>query len=118
MAHTERRRVEQADVQAVQVDFMHANESLFAHLVDVVQSSPLAMAICKQLAKSLSKTEAPISLAELEHALAHIPAERLQHALHRLSHQYILVEPEPEQWQFASLLFGRWLAANTLPDSR
>jgi GTP pyrophosphokinase len=112
MAHANRRRVEWIDVDAVQAEFMQPHESLFAHLVDVVQSIPQAIPICKQLAKSLNKSQPAISFVELTASLPHLPVDQLRSTLRKLINQYILVESDTDKWQFASLLFGRWLAIN------
>jgi hypothetical protein len=112
MAHANRRRVEWADVDSVQSEFMHPNESLFAHLVDIIQGTPQAIPVCKHLSQALNKTDQPISLQALEAALPQLATEGIQQNLEKLTHQHILIEPEPNSWQFASLLFGRWLARN------
>lgn len=113
MAHANRRRVEWADVNAVQAEFMHPQESLFAHLLDIVQSIAQAAPICNHLAKSLNKNQPAVSFVELTDALPHLPIDQLRSALRKLTDQHILIESGTDKWQFASLLFGQWLAINT-----
>jgi GTP pyrophosphokinase len=112
MAHANRRRVEWADVEAVHNEFMQPSESLFAHLIDIIHGTPQALSICHYLAQIAAKVDQPSSFTALESTLRHLPRERLQRKLQKLTNQHILIEPQPNQWQFASLLFGRWLAMN------
>jgi (p)ppGpp synthase/HD superfamily hydrolase len=108
-----RREVEINDVEAVQLDFMHPGESLFAHLLDMIQS-PAAEAVCRYLSRTLHETDQPVSLEELHQALLHLSEKQLDDTLEKLVGQDILVETKPEAWQFTSLLFGRWLAVNRI----
>lgn len=108
MSHNNRRLVEWRDIDAVQNEFMHPHESLFAHLLDVIRDIAYAIPVCQYLAKSLQ----PASLAQLQTALPHILAEQLGKSLQILTDQHILTQPEPDTWTFNSLLFGRWLALN------
>jgi (p)ppGpp synthase/HD superfamily hydrolase len=113
MAAGNRREVEWSDVEAVQLDFMHPGESLFAHLLDMVQSPP-AEAICRHLARALNQADQTVSRRDLALALPHLSEKQLAEALEKLTDQDILVEVKPDTWQFASLLFGRWLAINRI----
>lgn len=116
LAHQNRRQVGRQDVDTVQAEFMHPHESLFAHLIDVIKEIPHAVSICKQLTRQLRHADRPVALAEIHAALPQIPDTRLRNSLQKLTDQHILIEPEPDKWQFASLLFGRWLAVNTVLD--
>lgn len=113
MALGSRREVEESDVEAVQLDFMHPGESLFAHLLDMIQS-PLAEAICRHLVWSLNQADQTVSRKALAQALPHFSEKQLDEALEKLTDQAILVEVKPDTWHFASLLFGRWLAINRI----
>ncbi len=115
MARSNRRRVEWDDVNTIQAEFMHPQNHLFAHLMDLIRG--LALPVCLQLARLTKAVDRAVSLAELQAALPHLPEERLLGSLHELVHQHILVQPAAGQWQFASLLFGRWLALNSAPLS-
>jgi len=112
MARGARRRVELADIKVVAEEFMHPNESIFAHLLDMVRG--VGQKVCWQLTQFLDETDQAVPLAELSAALPDVPAERLLSAVQELAGQHILIETEPDTWQFASLLFGRWLARNTV----
>lgn len=114
MARSGRRSVNLADVEAVQTEFMNPHESLFAHLLDVIYDTPNAISVCGAIAGQFNQTNQPVSLAQVEAALPHLPVEHLYTCLQTLQHQHILIEPQPQAWLFASLLFGRWLAANKI----
>lgn len=112
MARTGRRRVKWQDVHTVQDSFLGPDQNLFAHLLDMIRD--VGRPICRQLTQFLDETDQPVPLTELSAALPNISPEHLLTAVQELAHQHILVEPEPGRWQFASLLFGRWLAKNTI----
>ncbi len=114
LARCNRRHVEWADVDAVQSEFMHPNESLFAHLLDMIYDTPDAISICAQLAKALDNADRPVPWIQLKATLPRLADEQLRNCLQNLTNQHILIEPESEAWQFGSLLFGRWLAGNTI----
>jgi hypothetical protein len=111
MARHSRRRVEWADVDTVQAEFMNPDESLFAHLLDMMRD--VAQPICWQLTQFIDETDQPVPLIELKNALPHIPTEQLLNAIQELTERHILIQPKPGTYQFASLLFGRWLARHT-----
>jgi GTP pyrophosphokinase len=113
MAHKNERRVELIDVELVQADFMRPSESLFAHLLDIVHTIQAGL-VCRYLARALATSDRTVSFEGLHTELPQLPASRLRQLLEQLKTQYILVEPHPDQWQFASLLFGRWLATNRI----
>lgn len=110
MARDGRRQVEWTDVERVQEEFMHPNESIFAHLLDIIRG--IALPICQQMAKSLDQADEPVSLAQLTSALPQLSSEKITRTVQELASRHILLEPEPGTYQFASLLFGRWLARN------
>lgn len=112
MARGARRRVELADIEIVTEEFMHPNESIFAHLLDMVRG--VGQKICRQLTQFLDETDQAVPLTELGAALPDVPAERLLSGLQELEGQHIITETGLDTWQFASLLFGRWLARNTV----
>ncbi len=108
------RLVELSDVEGVQLGFMGASESIFAHLLDIIHTTPHAADVCHQLASLLGSTDDAAPLSELNANLHHLSAESVIKTLAVLTEQHILVKPQPGQCQFASLLFGRWLATNPL----
>jgi len=114
LAHSNRRQVARTDIEAVQAEFMHPDESLFAHLLDIILEIPHAVPICRRLAKSINETDQPVPLTTLKTTLSPTPAEQLHTSLQKLANQHILVQSESNSWQFASLLFGRWLAINAV----
>ncbi len=112
MTTTGRRRVETADVDAVQNEFMNPNEGIFAHLLNVIKNIPNATPVCRHIAGCVNKPNSTVSLAQLEAALPHTSRSAITTALEKLTRQHILIEPEPGIWQFSALLFGRWLSTN------
>ncbi|RME78278.1 MAG: TGS domain-containing protein, partial [Chloroflexi bacterium] len=113
MARTGRRRVRQSDVDAVQEEFMSpVNESLFQHLLDVVKGQ--GWPVCQRLTQFLDETDTPVPLAEIRAVLPHLSDTRLLAIMDDLEDQHIVTRIEPDCWQFTSLLFGRWLARNTM----
>jgi hypothetical protein len=112
MARGARRQVELADIKVVAEQFMHPNESIFAHLLDMIRG--VGHTICWRLTHFLDETDQAVPLTELGAGLPNVRPEKLLSAVRELKDQHILIEPEPDVWQFASLLFGRWLARNTV----
>ena len=111
MARGNRRRVEWEDVEKVQLEFMNPNESLFAHLLDMLRG--VGQPICRQLTQFIDETDEPVPLTELKSTLPNIPAEQFLDAVQELTDRHILIQPRPGACQFASLLFGRWLVRHT-----
>ncbi len=116
MAHSGRRRVDADDVTAVQHEFMHPKEGIFAHLLDVIQNITHGVLVCHRLAAALHKADVAIQAHTLQAALPNLPPEALDRALRKLEAQHILTQPNPNAWQFASLLFGHWLLTNQVLD--
>jgi branched-chain amino acid transport system substrate-binding protein len=112
MARSNRQRVERDDVCAIQADFMNPDESLFAHLLDMING--VAQSICQQLTYFVDETDQPVPLAELNQTLPHIPIHQVVTAVRELTERHVLIQPKPNAYQFASLLFGRWLAQHTV----
>ncbi|GAB4433517.1 MAG: hypothetical protein Kow0031_15130 [Anaerolineae bacterium] len=112
VGQTGQRLVELADVEAVQLGFMGPSESIFAHLLDIIHTTPQGADVCHQLATLLGNTDGAAPLTELNTHLRHLSAETVVRTLTTLTDQHILERPQAGQWQFASLLFGRWLATN------
>ncbi|MCB0196855.1 MAG: hypothetical protein KDJ65_33195, partial [Anaerolineae bacterium] len=113
MAYKGDRHVEISDIKWVQNEFMRPNESLFAHLIDIIQVTG-ATVICRHMARITGDNNQCVSLAELVPALPNVSKKRLLSTLNQLTQQHILVEPEPKSWRFASQLFGRWLVINRI----
>jgi hypothetical protein len=76
--------------------------------------SGVAQPICQHLTYFIDETDQPVPLAELNRALPNVPTHQLITAVQELTERHVLVQPKPNAYQFASLLFGRWLAQHTL----
>ncbi|HRV94536.1 MAG TPA: TGS domain-containing protein [Anaerolineae bacterium] len=113
MAYKGDRHVTLADIELVQAEFMRPNESLFAHLLDIIQIEKAAL-ICRHLVRLTNGQDQVVSPAELTEVLPNVSKKRMLSTLKQLTHQHILIEPEPKTWMFASLLFSRWLAVNRI----
>lgn len=113
MAYKGDRHVELADIELVQAEFMRPNESLFAHLIDVIQVTN-ATVICRHLVRLVDDGDQPVTLTQLMQALPNVSKNRLLNTLKQLTQQHILAEPEPNRWHFASQLFSRWLVVNRI----
>ncbi len=57
-------------------------------------------------------TDQAVSSGQVRAALPNVAPESLGVSLRMLVEHDILVQPAPERWQFASLLFQQWLAIN------
>jgi GTP pyrophosphokinase len=123
MARHDRRQVESADIEAVRAEFMLPTESVFAHFVDAIKGS--GHQVTYQLARLAGEAARPyagnaqwehcaVSWNELSQAMPNFPPDKLRRTLHSLTENDILWQPEPESWQFASLLFQQWLEVNPL----
>ncbi len=90
---------------------MQPQDHTFAHMTEMLKGiSNHVTAVLAQLA-----TEAPegqVSWARLRAALPGVAPDSLRTSLRRLTEQDVLVQPALDRWQFASLLFQQWLAAN------
>ncbi len=53
-----------------------------------------------------------VSADQMRAALPNVAPESLGVSLRTLVERDILLQPAPERWQFASLLFQQWLAIN------
>jgi hypothetical protein len=98
------------DIDAVASQFMGVDETLF----DYALQSPDAttFALCSRLARSVGALNTPATLAALRRAAPNINEATTRHVLQILSEQGVVRQTAPDQWQFASLLFYRWLDAN------
>ena len=115
MARQDQRRISSDDIEAICVEFMGPNENSFDHLLEECRG--LADAVCRHLARLWRDRNAPTSSQALQAALPDIPPAQLQRTLLQLAESNILTCTSPDHWQFASLLFGRWVASN-LPVER
>ena len=115
MARQDQRRISSDDIEAICVEFMGPNENSFDHLLEECRG--LADAVCRHLACLWRDWNAPTSFQALQASLPDIPPAQLQRTLLQLTESNILTCTSPDQWQFASLLFGRWVASN-LPVER
>jgi len=108
MAHTQRRRVELADVKEVERSFLRPGENLCTHLVGRVHG--LAMPICTELARLTYPDGRPVAQERLLEALPDMDPELVMRTLHEMAEKHILIPSEEKHWRFASLLFAGWLA--------
>lgn len=107
MGREEGQTVKWADVEAVRLAFMHPNENLFAHLLELVQG--LGHTVCHHLAELSGDEGRPVSFSQLQAALPGVAPARLHQALHELVAEHILETDGADSWQFANLLFAQWL---------
>jgi hypothetical protein len=113
MADQDRRHVEQADIGAVRMEFMQPSESVFAHFLDMIRG--MGHQITQQLALLAdARPGGIVGWNEIVEALPNLPPDKLRRALHQLTDCDILIQPAPDAWQFASLLFQEWLALHTV----
>jgi len=120
MVQINKRRVERADLDQISLEFMSPDESVFAHLLDLIRG--VANAVCTHLAQmaedtlTADATAAPVVTWDAVHtAFPTIPPARLRSTLRELCERDILIQPEPDTWRFTSLLFQQWLALNSTP---
>jgi (p)ppGpp synthase/HD superfamily hydrolase len=113
MADQDRRHVEQADIDAVRMEFMQPAESVFAHFLDMIRG--MGHQITQQLALlAEARRGNVVGWDEITAALPNLPPDKLRRALRQLTDCDILIQPAPDAWQFASLLFQEWLALHTV----
>lgn len=116
MVQLNKRRVERHDIEHVCMEFMSPNESVFAHLLDLIRG--VANTLCTQMAQIAEDTETrAIQWTQLVRIFPQIPPDRLRRTLRELCERDVLVADAPtgeaENWHFACLLFQRWLAFNS-----
>jgi (p)ppGpp synthase/HD superfamily hydrolase len=112
MVQQNKRRVEMDDIERVSMEFMSPNESVFAHLLDLIRG--VANTLCTQMAQMAEDTQTRVVRWEqLVECFPQIPPDRLRRTLRELCERDVLVAVEPDGWQFACLLFQRWLAFNS-----
>jgi (p)ppGpp synthase/HD superfamily hydrolase len=113
MNRRDAKQVSREDIEAVCREFMHPNESLFAHLLDLIQG--IGALVVQALADLAATAEdGSVTWAQLREALPEIKPAQLRRTLVELSKQDILIEENSNRWRFASLLFRQWLYANPI----
>ncbi len=125
MIQQDKRQVEWADLDNVRLEFMSPNESLFAHLLDLIRGvansvSGMIAQLADEESSQKTKVIPTVTWAQITAALPTIPHERLHNTLDELCERHILVlvsderdEKSNERWRFSSLLFQEWLALNS-----
>ena len=121
MVQLNKRRVDASDLERISMEFLSPTESLFAHLLDVIRG--VANSICAHLARMADEEHAAqphvaptVTQEQLNAALPTIPADRLRRTLQELCDHHVLVRVGTSEWRFASLLFQRWLALNSVAE--
>jgi hypothetical protein len=105
--------ITRTDVERAQMGFMQPNESVFAHLLDLIRG--IAQLATQALADLSNDAPAEgASWTQLREACPEIKPAQLRNALDKLTEQDVLVEVKNGQWRFASLLFQQWLYANPI----
>lgn len=127
MVNTDSRRVEVADVEAVRQRFLSPDESVFAHLLDLVRGDSYGVAVA--LARQLdAQQEAGVvhargaSASQLSADLPALDVTSIERAL-TILHNQDIIKPDTEpsskpdgepRWRFDSVLFREWLAVNSV----
>ena len=114
MAQQEHRQVELEAVEAVQVEFMHPNEGIFAHLLDIIHALTYGADVCSQLSTLLGATAGSVPLTELNAGLRHISTEDVAKTLSALSDQHILSRTQTGNWPIYQLAV--WTLVGRKPD--
>lgn len=134
MVRQNKRQVEMEDIETVSMEFMSPNESVFAHLLDLIRG--VGNSICVEIAHTAEETgTCHVTWAHLRARFPKIPPPRLRRTLRELCERDILyatksatepatepaagsesdttLDTDSESWRFACLLFQRWLAFNS-----
>jgi hypothetical protein len=111
MARQQRPQVTTADLELVREEFMQPHDHTFAHMTEMLRgiTNHVAGTIARLAAK---EGDRQVSWDQARAALSNVAPESLAVSLHTLVERDILLQPAPERWQFASLLFQQWLAIN------
>lgn len=111
VARQQRQQVLLDDVEVVRAEFMQPQDHTFAHMTEMLKGiSNHVAAMLARLADD--NADRQVSWARLRAALPAIAPDSLRMSLRTMTEQDILLQPAPDRWQFASLLFQQWLAAN------
>ena len=102
------------DVDTVADQFMGINETLFDY--GVLGAGNHASAICAAIGELSGSDNLPVPLDQLENNLARLSRATINRSLQTLDEQGILRKIDPCRWQFASLLFQKWIRTN-MPDA-
>lgn len=112
MARQQRQQVMPEDVEGVRLEFMQPQEHTFAHMTEMLRG--IANHVAGTVARlAVDQGDRQVSWARIRAALPNVAPESLRTALRTMTDQDILLQPAPDRWQFASLLFQQWLALNT-----
>ena len=111
MARQQRPQVTTADLELVREEFMQPHDHTFAHMTEMLRG--ITNHVAGTLARLAAKEgDRQVSWDQARAALSNVAPESLAVSLHTLVERDILLQPAPERWQFASLLFQQWLAIN------
>lgn len=120
MVQINKRHLEWVDLDMVRMEFMSPNESIFAHLLDMIQGSIYSMCVlvAKIADEAMQKNSRATPLVTWQQIAATYPvflSNRLRGSLNELCERHILIAVERqgiESWRFSSVLFQEWLALN------
>jgi len=115
MNRARRRQVTPEDVETICHGFMQPNESLFAHLLDMLRG--IGNTVAQKLA-DLAETapDHAVPEADLCAAMPTIDPALLQRTLYELQERDIVEKIEPDRWRFCNRMFQLWLAANPIGE--
>ena len=91
---------------------MQPHDHTFAHMTEMLKGITNHVAARSRGWQARQNDHAGKRRSQLRAALPNVAPESLRVSLRMLVEQDILVQPAPDRWQFASLLFQQWLAIN------
>ena len=111
MARQQRQQVATEDLELVRQEFMQPHDHTFAHMTEMLKG--ITNHVAGTIAGLATQTgNQVVNSSQVRAALPNVAPESLAVSLRTLVERDILVQPAPEQWRFASLLFQQWLAIN------
>lgn len=119
-------QLEWSDLDMVRMELLSPTESIFAHLLDMIQGSTNAMCVlvAKIADQELQKNSRATPLVAWSQIASTYPvflSNRLRSSLNDLCDRHILIAVErngTESWRFSSILFQEWLALNVDEESK
>jgi len=111
MARQQRQQVTAEDLELVRQEFMQPHDHTFAHMTEMLKG--ITNHVAGTIARLAGQAgDHAVSAGQIRAALPNVASESLGVSLRTLVERDILLQPAPERWQFASLLFQQWLAIN------
>ncbi len=116
MARHQRQQITMTDLDLVRMEFLQPQDHTFAHMTELVRG--ISNHVAGTIARLASmQTDGQVTWSKVRAALPNLGEENLRVSLHTLMGQDVLQQPEPDRWQFSSLLFQQWLALNAQWES-